>query len=250
MKQLAGKIALVTGAGSGIGRANALVMAARGAALIVNDRDEASALQTVALIGQAGGRAVPCIADVAVCADLMQAIERAQAALGSIDILVNNAGIPSGRLAFEEIDEAAIDRMFAVTVKGAMFCTRAVLPAMKARRSGKIINTSSIIAFGSHKFGCNYAAAKAAVIGLTKSWAREFADWNIQVNAVAPGRVRTPMVAFMDQTEAYIEEMKRRVPMGRQAMPGEIAGVVAFLASSDADYITGQVISPNGGEVM
>jgi 3-oxoacyl-[acyl-carrier protein] reductase len=250
MQQLSGKVALVTGAGSGIGRANALVMAARGAALIVNDRDADSALQTVALIEQAGGRAVSCIADVALCADILQAIAQAERELGAVDILVNNAGIASGRLPFEAIDEAAIDRMFAVTVKGAMFCTRAVLPGMKARRSGKIINTSSITALGSHKFGCNYAAAKAAVIGLTKAWAREFAEWNIQVNAVAPGRVRTPMVAFMDRTEAYIEEMKRRVPMGRQAVPEEIAGVVAFLASSDADYMTGQVISPNGGEVM
>lgn len=250
MKQLTGKVALVTGAGSGIGRANAVVMAARGAALIINDRDGASAMETVAMIEKAGGRALACIADVSVCAEVVQAIELAQRSLGAVDILVNNAGIAGGRLAFEDIDEENIDRMFAITVKGAMFCVRAVLPGMKARRRGKIINTSSITAMGSHKFTSNYAASKAAVIGLTKAWAREFAEWNIQVNAVAPGRVRTPMVAHMDQTEAYIAEMKSRVPLGRQAMPDEIAGVVAFLASSDADYLTGQVISPNGGEVM
>lgn len=250
MQQLEGQIALVTGAGSGIGRANAQVMAGRGAILIVNDLDPAAAQETVALITAAGGKAVSCVADVAVAASISDAIAKAQEHVGAIDILVNNAGITSQRKTLEELDEATIDRMFDITVKGTIFCTRAVLPAMKERRSGKIINTSSIMGLTGQRRGSHYAAAKAAVIGLTKAWAKEFADWNIQVNAVAPGRVRTPMVTFMTSTPAYIEDMERKVPMKRQAEPEEIAYLVAFLASSEANYLTGQVISPNGGEVI
>ncbi|SCU74824.1 3-oxoacyl-(Acyl-carrier-protein) reductase [Cupriavidus necator] len=250
MQTLQGKVALVTGAGSGIGRANSVVMAARGAAIIVNDLGAASAQETVALIQQAGGTAVACIADVSDAASVERAFTAAQQALGPVDVLVNNAGIPGGMPAFEDIDEAAIDRMFNVTVKGAMLCTRVVLPGMKQRRSGRIINTSSITAFGSHRRGSVYAAAKGAIISLTRAWAREFAEWNILVNAVAPGRVQTPMSAALSTDAAYAEEVRRRVPLGRRALPEEIAAVVAFLASSDADYMTGQVLSPNGGEIM
>lgn len=250
MQTLEGKVALVTGAGSGIGRANCVVMAARGASIIVNDIHADAAAETVAAIRQMGGTALASIASVADAAAVQHAFAQAQQQLGPVDILVNNAGIPSGMPAFEEIDEAAIDRMFDVTVKGAMFCARAVLPGMKQRRSGKIINTSSITAFGSHRRGSVYAAAKGAIISLTRAWAREFAEWNIQVNAVAPGRVQTPMTAGLSADAAYEEEVRRRVPLGRRAVPEEIAGVVAFLACADADYMTGQVLSPNGGEIM
>jgi 3-oxoacyl-[acyl-carrier protein] reductase len=250
MTQLEGKVALVTGAGSGIGRANAQVMASRGATLIVNDQHEALAAETVALIIAAGGRAITCAADVTSANSVTSAIERARQQVGEIDILVNNAGVASGRKAFEDIDEATLDRMFAVNVKGAMFCARAVLPSMKSRMGGKIINTSSIMGITAQRRGSHYAAAKAAVIGLTKAWAKEFAEWNIQVNAVAPGRVLTPMVAYMTNNDAYREDLARNVPARRQAMPNEIAYLVAFLASSEANYLTGQVISPNGGEVM
>ena len=250
MEQLKGLIALVTGAGSGIGRANAQVMASRGATLIVNDLNASAVDETVALIAAAGGHAVPCVADVAIAAEIAAAITRATELVGDIDILVNNAGITSQRKTLEELDEATIDRMFGVNIKGAIFCTRAVLSAMKARHRGKIINTSSIMGLSGQRRGSHYAAAKAAVIGLTKAWAKEFADWNIQVNAVAPGRVSTPMVTFMTSDPAYIENMERMVPMKRQAEPVEIAYLVAFLASSEADYLTGQVISPNGGEVI
>lgn len=250
MQALKGKVALVTGAGSGIGRANSVVMAARGAAIIVNDLNVTGAEATVALIQQAGGVAVACIADVSDAVSVEQAFTAAQKELGTVDILVNNAGIASGMPAFEDIDVAAIDRMFNVTVKGAMLCTRAVLPGMKQRGRGKIINTSSITAFGSHRRGSVYAAAKGAIISLTRAWAREFAEWNIHVNAVAPGRVQTPMSAGLSTNPSYEEEVRRRVPLGRRALPEEIACVVAFLASSDADYMTGQVLSPNGGEIM
>ena len=250
MQSLSDQVILVTGAGSGIGRANSVLMAARGAAVIVNDRSVEGARETVALIHAAGGTAVACIADVSDAVAVERAFATAQQALGPVDVLVNNAGIPSGMPAFEDIDEAAIDRMFGVTVKGAMFCTRAVLPGMKQRRRGRIVNTSSITAFGSHARGSVYAAAKGAIISLTRAWAREFAPWDIRVNAVAPGRVQTPMSAGLSANAAYDEEVRRRVPLGRRCSPEEIASVVAFLASSDADYMTGQVLSPNGGEIM
>ena len=153
MTQLEGKVALVTGAGSGIGRANAQVMASRGATLIVNDQHEVLAAETVALIIAAGGRAITCAADVTSANSVTSAIERARQQVGEIDILVNNAGVASGRKAFVDIDEATLDRMFAVNVKGAMFCARAVLPSMKARMGGKIINTSSIMGITAQRRG-------------------------------------------------------------------------------------------------
>jgi 3-oxoacyl-[acyl-carrier protein] reductase len=247
---LAGRVALVTGAGSGIGRADAVVLAARGAAVIVNDFDADAAADTVAQIVAAGGRAVPCVADVSRSDRIQPAIDEATRELGAIDILVNNADIASRQEAFLEVDDERLDRMFAVHVKGSWYCTRAVLPGMQRRRAGKIINTSSILGLNGRRRSSHYAGAKAALIGLTKAWAKEFAEWNIQVNAVAPGRVRTPILGAFAETEAYQRDLKAMVPLGRRAEPEEIAYLVAFLASSEADYLTGQVISPNGGEVI
>jgi len=247
---LNGRIALVTGAGSGIGRADAVVLAARGAEVIVNDFDAGAAAATVELIVAGGGHAVPCVADVSLSSEIFPAIEAATRQLGEVDILVNNAGIASRQEAFDEVSEERLDRMFAVHVKGSWFCTRAVLPGMKQKQRGKIINTSSILGIGGRRRSSHYAGAKAALIGLTKAWAKEFAEWNIQVNAVAPGRVSTPILGAYAQTEAYRRDLKANVPAGRRAEPEEIAYLVAFLASNEADYLTGQVVSPNGGEVI
>ena len=142
---LQGRIALVTGAGSGIGRADALVLAARGATVIVNDFDADAAAATVQQIVDTGGRALPCVADVSQRATICAAIAEAAAQVGEVDILVNNAGIASRQEAFLDVDEARLDRMFGVHVKGSWFCTQAVLPGMQRRRRGKVINTSSIL---------------------------------------------------------------------------------------------------------
>jgi 3-oxoacyl-[acyl-carrier protein] reductase len=250
MKPLQGRVALVTGAGSGIGRADALVLALRGALVIVNDVDEGSASGTVAQIASAGGSAVLCIADVGSEADIAAAIDRSRQEVGEIDILVNNAGIATAATPFEDIGEDQLDRMFRIHVKGSWFCTRTVLPPMKAKGYGKIINTSSILGLTGRRRGSHYAMVKAAVLGMTKAWAKEFAEWNIQVNAVAPGRVRTPLLGAFADTPEYQRDLKTNVPLGRRAEPEEIAYLVAFLASAEADYLTGQVISPNGGEVI
>lgn len=250
LKSLSGRTALVTGAGSGIGRADAVVLAVRGAVVIVNDFDGQSAAETVTLITDAGGKAYPCVADVSKQAEITQAIQLTTAQYGDIDILVNNAGIASRQEEFHEVTEAQLDRMFAVHVKGAWFCTQTVLPVMKQNRRGKIINTSSILGMSGRRRSSHYACAKAALIGATKAWAKEFAEWGIQVNAVAPGRIRTPLLGAYAQTEEYLRDLQRNVPLGRRAEPEEIAYLVAFLASSESDYLTGQIISPNGGEVI
>lgn len=242
-----GYSAFITGAGSGIGRATALLLASRGAAVAVNDINPDNVSQTVATIQASGGNAVAAVADVADRAAVAAAIENATRQIGTITILVNNAGISSQRLQMHEIDDAILDRMLAVHVKGAFYCTGAVLEGMKAQHSGRIINISSAMGTVGGVRGSHYAAAKGALLAMTKTWAREFAAWNIRVNAIAPGGVFTNATAGIKN---YATEAKRRVPMGRFGQPEEIASVVAFLASAEASYVTGQTLSPNGGEFM
>lgn len=240
------RVAFVTGGTRGIGRAIVQRLSEDGVRVAAgySGNDEAA---------QATARATGCFVvkgNVGSFEDCARAVQEVEAELGPVDILVNNAGIPGGMRPLEDLDEAAIDAMFAVTVKGAMLCTQAVLPGMKLRRGGRIINTASITAYGTHRNVSAYAAAKGAIISLTRAWAREFAEWNILVNAVAPGRVQTPMSAELSASPEYAREVQLRVPLGRRAQPEEIASVVAFLASADADYMTGQILGPNGGEVM
>jgi len=243
------QVALVTGAGSGIGRACAVLLAQRGAAVIVNDLDGEAAASTVAAIRTQGGQAEAAAADVADRTSLSAATLGALARLdgATVNILVNNAGIASGRLALEAIDETILDRMLAVHVKGAFHCTQLVLAGMKDQRRGKIINISSAMGTVGGRSGSHYAAAKGALLSMTRTWARELAAWNIHVNVVAPGGVFTGATA---KISGYAEEAKTRVPLGRFGRPEEIASLVAFLASSEADYITGQTVSANGGEFI
>ena len=249
MHSLADRVACVTGAGAGMGKAHALLMAERGATVIVQDIVGQRAEDTASLICSAGGRAEIVVCDVAEAKAATTAFQRAEKRLGSIDILVNNAGI-GGEPRIEETSELEFDRTFAVHVKGTFFATQAVVPGMKQRRCGKIINVSSIWGMVGHHYASPYCGAKAAILGLTKAWAKEFAPWRVNVNAIAPGGVLTEMVLSQPDIETRMPEKVTRVPLARYAQPREISFLVGFLASDAAEFITGQVISPNGGEVI
>ncbi len=249
------KKAVVTGGGRGMGRSHAEAFAARGAAVGVIDLDGALVDQAVATIREAGGVAHGVKCDVADVAAITEAIASLERSLGGIDILVNNAGIDEMR-DIEEIDEASFDRMFGVHVKGTFFATRAAVPGMKARGAGKIVVTASTAGMTGIAGDSHYSGAKAALMGLTKAWAKELAPFGIHVNAVAPGATMTEMVMTKLPTrEESMARVRQRldagaVPLGRYADPSEITAVVLFLASDEASFITGQVISPNGGEVI
>jgi 3-oxoacyl-[acyl-carrier protein] reductase len=248
MALLSGKVALITGSGSGMGRAHAVLLGQRGANIVVHDIDPDTAEETAALARATGRTVRVLVADVSDAKAMTAGIRQAEADLGRIDILVNNAGIGQHG-ALEEIDEAAYQRMFDVHVKGTFFTTQAVIPGMKQQRYGKIINISSIWGMVGAPTASHYCGAKAALLGLTKAWAKELAPHNIHVNAVAPGGVLTPMPIKVQGMER-IREKEKKVPLQRWATPEEIAFTVAFLASPEADFITGQVISPNGGETI
>jgi len=251
----AGKVAVVTGAGRGIGRSHAEAFAARGAEVGVIDINAQLVDETVAAIDAVGGRAHGIVCDVADVDAISQAIADIEASTGGIDILVNNAGIDE-MLTIEEIDEASFDRMFAVHVKGTFFATRAAVPGMKARGAGKIVVTASTAGMTGIAGDSHYSGAKAALLGFTKAWAKELAPFGIHVNAVAPGATMTEMIMTKLPTREAAEERLRQrmeagaVPLGRYADPSEISAIVLFLASDEASFVTGQVISPNGGEVI
>ena len=238
---------MITGAASGIGRAHAILMAERGADVIINDVTAEGLEETASLAEPSGGQIELVLYDVSEVSGMTRRIEAAEQKFGKIDILVNNAGVSGQRLDFGDIDEATYDRMVDINLKGSFFAAQAVVPGMKDRRYGKIINTSSMYALGGNTVAAHYSAAKSAISGLTHSLARELAEWNIMVNAVAPGFVLTGMTSA-GRDEAAIVARTERIPLGRMADPMDIAQTVAFLASDEADFITGQVISPNGGE--
>jgi 3-oxoacyl-[acyl-carrier protein] reductase len=208
-----------------------------------------AAAATVETIRAAGDRAEAAVADVSDGPAVSAAVLAALGVLGgdAIGVLVNNAGIASRRLPIEEVDDATLDRMLGVHVKGAFHCTQIVLEGMKRQGTGKIVNISSAMGTVGGRSGSHYAAAKGALLSMTRTWARELAKWNIHVNVVAPGGVFTAATATIRN---YAEEAKTRVPIGRFGEPEEIASLVAFLASQEANYITGQTVSANGGEFI
>ena len=248
MGQLDGKVALITGSGRGMGRTHALLMAEEGAGIILHDIDAGLLAGTEAELKAKGARVHPIVGDIADTAGFAKAAAAAEKAMGRIDILVNNAGIDTpGTL--EEITEEAWQRMFDVHVKGAFFATKAVVPGMKARRQGKIVNVSSIWGMVGHSSHSHYCGAKAALLGLTRAWAKELAPWNIMVNAIAPGGVITEMVLRKGGMD-YVNKQAERIPLKRYAECIEMSYTVLFLASAESDFITGQVMSPNGGETI
>lgn len=245
---LEGRNALVTGAGGGMGRSHALLLAERGADVIVLDIID-GVDETAAMIRERGRRAHPLKVDVRDVSALQSGIKEGAGEFGPIDILVNNAGVGGRRLLIDEISVEDFDRMFEVHVRGTFFATQAVVPGMTERKYGRIVNISSIYAMGGSPRASHYAAAKAAISGFTKCWARELAPHRITVNAVAPGFVVTGMTRGSN-TDEQIAEREKGMPLGRFTRPEDISYAVAWLASDETEMITGQVVSPNAGETI
>jgi 3-oxoacyl-[acyl-carrier protein] reductase len=244
--------AIVTGAGSGMGRATALLLGRRGVAVAVVDRDAATARSTAAEIVTAGGRAHAVVLDVSRSARVEDAVTRIAQRMGPIGYLANIAGIDA-LTPLEAISDAEWTRMFEVAVNGAFFFCRAVLPGMMQRRFGRIVNMSSLHAIRGQAGRTHYAASKGAIIGLTKSLAREKAALNIRVNAVAPGPIDTPLWRAGRGGARLQRDMTERatvIPLGRLGRPDEIAEVIAFLLSERSSYVTGAVLTADGGEIM
>ncbi len=240
---LSNKVAIVTGSGRGIGRAIALKLAEVGATVVVNDIDEA--VKGVAEEIKATGReSLPILADVSSSSDVARLVEETVAAYGRIDILVNNAGIARDQLLLR-MSEEDWDKVLNVNLKSVFLCTKAVLRPMAKQRWGRIISISSIVGIVGNKGQANYASAKAGIIGFTRTIAKEVASHGITVNAIAPGFIDTEMTQRLK--EEWKQEIKRQIPLGDFGSPRDVAEAVAFLASEEAKYITGQVLGVDGG---
>jgi 3-oxoacyl-[acyl-carrier protein] reductase len=245
---LSGKIAVVTGGSRGIGRAICQRLAALGATVIVNYvSNPAAAEETVTSIQNAGGKAEAVQFNVATSEEIEAAFKKILDTHGRVDILVNNAGITRDGLLMKMKDEQW-DEVLNTNLKGVFLCTKAVSRAMMKQRWGRIINITSVIGFAGNAGQANYAAAKAGIVGFTKSVAKELASRGITVNGVAPGYIVTDMTK--DLSEEVTNTIKGEIPMGVLGEAEDIAGAVAYLASDDARYVTGQFIHVNGGMFM
>jgi 3-oxoacyl-[acyl-carrier protein] reductase len=246
-KFLADQVALVTGASRGLGKAIALALAAEGASVAAVARSEDALKDTIDAVRAAGGTAEPFAVDVADSAAVDAAIEKIAARFGKIDILVNNAGVTRDGLLARMTTEAW-DTVINTNLKGAFHLTRPVGRIMVKQRSGRIINISSVIGLMGNAGQANYAASKAGLIGFSKSVAREFASRGITCNVVCPGFIETDMTK--DLSDDLKKKLLERIPLQRLGQPADIAGVVAFLCSPAASYITGQIVTVDGGMVM
>lgn len=242
-----GKVAVITGASRGIGKSIALALAAQGATIVAMDMDQAATDAVVAELQAAGTKALAVVGNVTVTADVDRMIEAAVEAFGRVDILVNNAGITRDGLIMRMKDEEW-DAVLNVNLKGAFVCTRAAFKVMSKQRYGRIINIASVVGQMGNAGQANYCASKAGLIGLTKSNAREMAKRNVTVNAVAPGFIATAMTDALP--EKVREELAAQIPLERLGSADDIANAVTFLASEASAYITGHVLSVNGGMYM
>lgn len=250
--RLQGRAALVTGAGSGIGRATAELFSAEGAAVGVVDMSAESAEETVAKITAAGGHALALVADVTSAEAVEAVVAKAVSELGRLDVLYNNAGVDSRGSAAEATEEDW-DRCFAVNVKGTFLCSKAVIPHLRNAGGGAIVNQGSVAGLVAVPNFAAYCAAKGAVVALTRSMAIDFAPHRIRVNAICPGTVFTPLMEPMlrarggGDLEAGLAKTLVKYPIGRLGTPEEIARVALFLSSDESSFMTGSIVTADGG---
>ncbi len=245
---LAGRVALVTGAGSGIGRSTAIRYAEEGADVAVLDVNPTAAAETVSAVEALGRRAVALRADVSRAAEVEGAVGQTLAALGPVDILVNNAGLTRDAT-IRNLTEADWDLVLDVHLKGTFLCTKAVAAGMReGGRGGAIVNISSISAKIGNFGQANYASAKAGIVALTKVTAREYAKYGVRANAIQPGMIETPMTRALG--EEHLARSVAETPLGRLGRPEEVAAVALFLASDLSSFVTGAVIEVTGGRYL
>lgn len=245
---LKGKIAVITGAGRGIGRAIALQFAENGAKLVINYRNSITQVEElINTITEAGGEAIAVQADISKEEEAKRLIDAAVTHFGGLDILVNNAGITKDNLLMRMTEEE-FSGVIDINLKGTFFCMKYASTIMLKKKAGKIINISSVVGITGNAGQANYAASKAGVIGLTKAAARELASRGITVNAIAPGFIETDMTNQL--SDKVKESSIINIPLKRYGKVEEVAGAVSFLASEAANYITGQVLQVDGGMVM
>ncbi len=242
------KVAIVTGASRGLGKAAAIALAGAGAKVVVNYAgSSALAEETAAFIRSQGGEAMALQADVSNAEDVERLVSETLSKFGKVDILLNNAGITRDTLLLR-MKEADWDAVLDTNLKGIFLTTKAVTKPMMKQRSGRIINLTSVVGLTGNAGQANYAAAKAGVIGFTKSCAKELASRGITVNAVAPGFIQTDMTDKLPAETKH--QLLKEIPLGRLGVPEDVANIVVFLASEGASYITGQTINVDGGMVM
>ncbi len=246
--ELKDKVAIVTGSGRGIGEGVAMVLAREGAKLVIVDMNLDDARNVARKIEAGGGKAIATRTDISKKADVEAMVAATLEAFGTVDVLVNNAGIEATPCLAHEMSEAQFDRVLGVNLKGTFFCSQAVLPTMIAKKSGRIVNVSSVAGLRMTFFGSiDYTVSKHGVTGLTQHLAWEVADHGITVNSVCPGGVQTPLME--QHTAPEFREMVRRrlIPLGRMCTIEEIGEAVSFLASDRAQMITGQMLAVDGG---
>jgi 3-oxoacyl-[acyl-carrier protein] reductase len=244
---LSDRVAIVTGSGQGIGREIALMLSGLGASVVVSDINPNTAKEVAAEIEAKNGKSLVIPVNVTVAAEVNKLVEQVLSSFGHIDILINNAGVTRDGLLLR-MSEADWDFVLNINLKGAFICTQAVLRHMIKQRWGRIVNLASVVGLIGNAGQANYSASKAGLIGLTKTTAREVASRNITVNAVAPGFIDTGMTQKL--SDNVKQELLKQIPVGFIGLPKDVAYAVSFLVSEEARYITGQVISVNGGLAM